>query len=82
MAFANEKGSKVLNKLRGEVEVEERILESEETQLLPVLKALSSDGVNVCASDSYESMGFKKSKLQDALEIVVLTVKVCLKLTH
>jgi hypothetical protein len=37
MAFANEKGSKVLNKLRGEVEVEERILESEETQLLPVL---------------------------------------------
>ncbi|MDP1948172.1 MAG: restriction endonuclease [Nitrospirota bacterium] len=58
-----EKSSELASKATTEVEVEEKILESEETQLLPVLKTLSPEGFERLCQRLLREHGFQNVKV-------------------
>jgi len=58
-----EKSSELASKATTEVEVEEKILESEETQLLPVLKSLSPEGFERLCQRLLREHGFQNVKV-------------------
>jgi len=63
LAFKSEKSGEATGKVANEVEVEERILESEETQLLPVLKSLSPEGFERLCQRLLREHGFQNVKV-------------------
>lgn len=58
-----EKNSEPASKATTEIEVEEKILESEETQLLPVLKSLSPEGFERLCQRLLREHGFQNVKV-------------------
>ncbi len=61
-SFKSQKGSEASNKAANEVEVEEKF-DSEETQLLPVLKALSPEGFERLCQRLLREHGFQNVKV-------------------
>ena len=63
LSLKSEKGNDATGKLANEVEVEERILDSEETQLLPVLKSLGAEGFERLCQRLLRESGFQNVKV-------------------
>lgn len=63
LAQKSEKGSEGAGKASSEVEVEEKILEAEETQLLPVLKSLAPEGFERLCQRLLREHGFQNVKV-------------------
>lgn len=63
LAQKSEKGSEGSGKASSEVEVEEKILEAEETQLLPVLKSLAPEGFERLCQRLLREHGFQNVKV-------------------